>query len=63
MNQREELLTQTAAILKAPQIKEVPHKVEGLQDELKQLQRQNDSLQAKIAAQQAQDVFSNVQKN
>lgn len=62
LNQREELLTQTAAILKAPQIKEVPHKVEGLQDELKQLQRQNDSLQAKIAAQQAQDVFSNVQK-
>lgn len=62
LQEREELLTQTATILKAPQIKEVPHKVEGLQEELKQLQRQNDSLQAKIAAQQAQDVFTNVQK-
>ncbi|WP_137597524.1 alanine--tRNA ligase [Paucilactobacillus kaifaensis] len=62
LHDRENLLAQTAAILKAPQVKEVPHKVEGLQDELKQLQRQNDSLQAKIAAQQAQDVFANVRE-
>lgn len=62
LHARENLLNQTAAVLKAPQVKEVPHKVESLQDELKQMQRQNESLQAKIAAQQAQDVFSNVQK-
>ena len=47
--------------MKVAQIKEVPHQVETLQNELKEAQKQNESLQAKIAAQQANNVFENVQ--
>ena len=58
---RDDLLTKSAASLKVAQIKEVPHQVETLQNELKEAQKQNESLQAKIAAQQANNVFENVQ--
>ena len=58
---RDDFLTKSAASLKVAQIKEVPHQVETLQNELKEAQKQNESLQAKIAAQQANNVFENVQ--
>lgn len=58
---RDDLLTKSAASLKVAQIKEIPHQVETLQNELKEAQKQNESLQAKIAAQQANNVFENVQ--
>lgn len=58
---RDDLLTKSAASLKVAQIKEVPHQVETLQNELKEAQKQNESLQAKITAQQANNVFENVQ--
>ena len=58
---RDDLLTKSAASLKVAQIKEVPHQVETLQNELKEAQKQNESLQAKIAAQQVNNVFENVQ--
>lgn len=58
---RDDLLTKSAASLKVAQIKEVPHQVETLQNELKEAQKQNESLQAKIVAQQANNVFENVQ--
>ncbi len=61
LQDRDDLLTKSAASLKVAQIKEVPHQVETLQNELKEVQKQNESLQAKIAAQQANNVFENVQ--
>lgn len=61
LQDRDDLLTKSAASLKVAQIKEVPHQVETLQNELKEAQKQNESLQAKIAAQQANNVFENVQ--
>ncbi|MCD7135932.1 alanine--tRNA ligase [Limosilactobacillus balticus] len=61
LQDRDDLLTKSAASLKVAQIKEVPHQVETLQNELKETQKQNESLQAKIAAQQANNVFENVQ--
>lgn len=61
LQDRDDLLTKSAASLKVAQIKEVPHQVEILQNELKEAQKQNESLQAKIAAQQANNVFENVQ--
>ena len=61
LQDRDDLLTKIAASLKVAQIKEVPHQVETLQNELKEAQKQNESLQAKIAAQQANNVFENVQ--
>ncbi|WP_283595619.1 alanine--tRNA ligase [Limosilactobacillus sp. DJ3M12] len=61
LQDRDDLLTKSAASLKVAQIKEVPHQVETLQNELKEAQKQNESLQAKITAQQANNVFENVQ--
>ncbi|AXX73789.1 alanine--tRNA ligase [Limosilactobacillus reuteri] len=61
LQDRDDLLTKSAASLKVAQIKEVPHQVETLQNELKEAQKQNESLQAKIAAQQANNVFENIQ--
>ncbi|WP_085721917.1 alanine--tRNA ligase [Limosilactobacillus reuteri] len=61
LQDRDDLLTKSAASLKVAQTKEVPHQVETLQNELKEAQKQNESLQAKIAAQQANNVFENVQ--
>lgn len=61
LQDRDDLLIKSAASLKVAQIKEVPHQVETLQNELKEAQKQNESLQAKIAAQQANNVFENVQ--
>ncbi|KRM13456.1 alanine--tRNA ligase [Paucilactobacillus suebicus] len=60
LHEKEELLAQTADILKAPQVKEIPHKVELLQEQIKELERQNESLQGKLTSQQANDVFGNV---
>lgn len=61
LHDRETLLKQSAEVLKVPQIKELPHKIEALQSELKEVQRVNDSLQSKLTSQQASDVFGNVQ--
>lgn len=62
LQDRNDLLTQTATQLKVAQIKEVPHQVETLQTELKEAQKQSAALEAKIAAQQANNVFENVQE-
>lgn len=61
LQDRDDLLTKSAASLKVAQIKEVPHQVETLQNELKEAQKQNEALQAKSAAQQANNVFENIQ--
>ena len=59
---QEDALKAVAATLKAPQLKEVPHKVEGLQEQLRQLQKENAELKEKAAAAAAGDVFKNVQE-
>ncbi|MGT2847023.1 alanine--tRNA ligase [Streptococcus massiliensis] len=58
--EEEEALKTIAATLKAPQIKEVPHKVEALQDQLRQLQKENEDLKAKAAAAASGEIFKNV---
>ena len=54
--EQEDALKAVAATLKAPQLKEVPHKGEGLQEQLRQLQKENAELKEKAAA-AAGDVF------
>ncbi|MGY3747934.1 alanine--tRNA ligase [Vagococcus salmoninarum] len=60
--QEEEDLKTVAQLVKAPQLKEVTTKVEQLQKQLKELQRENDSLNAKLANEQAGDVFKDVKE-
>ncbi|MFD1431299.1 alanine--tRNA ligase [Lacticaseibacillus yichunensis] len=62
LTQQEDLLAETAANLKSDQVKNVPHKVEQLQADLKASQKTVEGLQAKLARQEAGDVFGNVQK-
>lgn len=54
-------LNEVAALVKAPQTKEVPTKISQLQAELKEVQKENESLQAKLANEQAGEVFKNSQ--
>ncbi|WP_283678628.1 alanine--tRNA ligase [Lentilactobacillus sp. Marseille-Q4993] len=58
LNGEEKSLKQVASQLKVTQLKEVNHRVEGLQAEIKELQQKQASLEAKLASQQAEDVFS-----
>ncbi len=59
--EEEEALKAIAVTLKAPQIKEVPNKVESLQEQLRQLQKENAELKEKAAAAASGEVFKNVQ--
>lgn len=54
-------LNEVAALVKAPQTKEVPTKVSQLLMELKEVQKENESLQAKLANEQAGEVFKDIQ--
>lgn len=60
--EQEDALKEIASGLKAPQIKEVPNKVLALQEQLRQLQKENDSLKAKAAAAASGQIFQNVQE-
>ena len=60
--EQEDALKAVAATLKAPQLKEVPHKVEGIQEQLRQLQKENAELKEKAAAAAAGDVFKDVKE-
>lgn len=62
MQKRVDLLTNVAADLKVAQLKEVPHRVSELSEQLKAANNKVESLEAKMAAQQAANVFSNVQQ-
>ena len=62
MQKRVDLLDQVSNDLKVSQEKEVPHRIQELQSQLKDLQKTNESLQAKIASQQAGQVFDNVKE-
>ncbi len=54
-------LKEIATIVKSPQLKEVVTKTEQLQQQLKDLQKENEQLASKLANQQAGDVFKNVE--
>lgn len=58
----EEQLMQVAQIVKSPQIKEVVTKTEQLQQQVKELQKENEQLATKLANQQAGDVFKDVKE-
>lgn len=58
LNKEEKALKQVAANLKVTQIKDVPHQIEQLQDEVKTLEQKQSALEAKLAGQQAQNVFA-----
>ena len=60
--EEEEALKAIAATLKAPQLKEVPHKVEALQESYRALQKENEELKAKAAAAASGEIFKNVQE-
>ncbi|WP_333637099.1 alanine--tRNA ligase [Ligilactobacillus animalis] len=60
LEQRNNLLQETAAEMKVVQLKEVPRKVEALQAQIKELEQQKQALEAKFASQQAQDIFKDV---
>jgi len=57
----EESLKQVAASVKAPQLADVFAKVEALQEQLRNAQKENEKLATRLANQEAQDVFKNVQ--
>lgn len=55
--EEEELLRAVASTIKAPQMKEVANKVASLQEQLRELQKENTSLKEKAAAAAAGDMF------
>ncbi|MDN2452876.1 alanine--tRNA ligase [Lactobacillus sp. UCMA15818] len=58
LEQKGNLLQDVANQLKITQVKEVPRKVEALQAQIKDLEQQKSSLEAKFAKQQAVDIFN-----
>ncbi len=60
--EEEDALKAIATTLKVPQMKEVSRKVEALQEQLRQLQKENAELKEKAAAAASGEVFKNVQK-
>ncbi|HFI0150624.1 TPA: alanine--tRNA ligase [Streptococcus suis] len=58
--EQEDALKEVAATIKSPQIKEVPNKVASLQEQVRDLQKENAALKEKAAAAAAGDVFKDV---
>ncbi|WP_373470951.1 alanine--tRNA ligase [Carnobacterium alterfunditum] len=56
------ILNEVAELVKAQQTQDVTLKVQQLQSELKEVQKENESLQAKLANDQAGDIFNNIQE-
>ncbi|MFC6255064.1 alanine--tRNA ligase [Secundilactobacillus hailunensis] len=61
LEKHDQLLTNAAATLKSQQVEEVPDKIQQLQEQIKTLSNKADSLEAKLASQQAGAIFDNVQ--
>ena len=59
LESEEQQLKEVAAIVKSPQLKEVVAKAEQLQQQLRELQKENEQLASKLANQQAGDIFKN----
>ena len=60
--EQEEQLKQVASLVKSPQLKEVVSKVDQLQQQLKEVQKENDTLSTKLANQQASDIFTDIKE-
>lgn len=60
MNQEEQQLKAIANIVKSSQLKEVVTKTEQLQQQFRELQKENEQLLSKIANQQAEDIFKDI---
>lgn len=60
LEKQEQILKQIASLVKAPQYKEATTKVEQLQQQLREVQKENEALASKLANQQAGDVFKDV---
>lgn len=58
----EDSLRHIAKVVKAPQLSETLIKVETLQEQLRQLQKENERLATRLANQEANDVFKNVRE-
>ncbi|OJG27919.1 alanyl-tRNA synthetase [Enterococcus caccae] len=62
MNEEEKQLKTIAGIVKSPQLKEVVSKTEQLQQQLRDLQKENEQLAGKLANQQAGDIFKEIKE-
>lgn len=62
LNQSDKSLKAIANQLKVSQLKDLSTRVDQLQNEIKELRQKNDSLEAKLATEQAADIFNNKQK-
>ncbi|WP_430597284.1 alanine--tRNA ligase [Enterococcus sp. AZ177] len=62
MNEEEKQLKAIAGIVKSPQLKEVVSKTEQLQQQLRDLQKENEQLAGKLANQQAGDIFKEIKE-
>lgn len=60
--EQEDGLKAVASSIKSPQLKDVPNKVASLQEQLRELQKENAELKEKAAAAQAGDVFKEIQE-
>ncbi|EMW5329971.1 alanine--tRNA ligase [Enterococcus faecalis] len=60
LQEEERQLKEIATLVKSPQLKEVVTKTEQLQQQLRDLQKENEQLAGKIANQQAGDIFKDV---
>ena len=61
LHEEESRLKAIASLVKAPQLKDAVSRVEQLQEQLKEIQKENDQLLAKLANAEAADIFENVQ--
>ncbi|ALS00215.1 alanine--tRNA ligase [Enterococcus silesiacus] len=62
MNEEEKQLKTIAGIVKSPRLKEVVSKTEQLQQQLRDLQKENEQLAGKLANQQAGDIFKDIKE-
>lgn len=60
LQEEERQLKEIATLVKSPQLKEVVMKTEQLQQQLRDLQKENEQLAGKLANQQAGDIFKDV---
>ncbi|WP_203649200.1 alanine--tRNA ligase [Secundilactobacillus yichangensis] len=61
LDKHDQILTNAAATLKSQQVTDVPAKIQQLQEQVKALNNKAESLEAKLASQQAGAIFDNVQ--
>ncbi|MBE3555017.1 MAG: alanine--tRNA ligase, partial [Thermicanus sp.] len=62
LNQFVSTLRKIGELVKAPHLKEIPEKVEGIKDRLKQVQRENESLKGKLAHGESERLLKKVKE-